>query len=277
MKKEIIAAFVVAFLIFSLPALVSAATTSISVKTLPNHRVTIIVYPKEKLSSLESFYIDSDANGMASVSHTSSESEIDVLVKITKDGNKVFLDKFTGYDAGTPISIRIDNEEITGNYIPAETTIEESTDNESDTSAAEENTAPSENSNLDNVDTGQNPGVTGEVVSGESSGSYAKVIYYVVGILAALLIALFVVRTFIIRRNGFMHGHGKGFGFSSGPSDSAPSANNIIDSSDVRRLKSQLESSQREIRLLRNQEKIREVEFKIKEEQKELDRMKRGL
>lgn len=116
-KKGFINVLFVSVLILLVPSvLVSATDTQINIKTLPNHKASIFVYPSGELTFEKSYHLTSDTFGNLKITHSSDSSEIDILVKITKDGEKVLSEKFDSYDVNLPIGIRIDYNEINGNY-----------------------------------------------------------------------------------------------------------------------------------------------------------------
>lgn len=248
----------------------SAVSTEIKIKTLPDHKVTIIIYPAESLSSLESFYVNSDGNGDAGVTHSSDNAQIDVLVKVTKDGTKVFLEKFKDYQAGKPINIKLDFTVIDGNYDPAK---DEAAALAAAAAAAAEASA-SENVTVTETTTPPSSDVTGQVVSDDTTSKPDfKFLYYIFGILVFLVIAFFVARQFVMRgRNGT-------FSFKDAFASSNPFGENELKQREtpheIKVMQDRLESAQREIRLLRNKDKVRDAEFKLKEDQKELERLKK--
>lgn len=278
--------FVFVMLLFIFP-LVSAVNTEIKVKTLADHKVSIFVLASDQIYSLlESFHKTADGIGEVSVIYSGTAAKFDVAVKISKDNKKIFYERFEDYQAGSPISMRIDYEQITGNYGPDAQQIANETN--STVNETLEETAEQQNENIENVSVkkdsdNENEDITGEVVSASNS-NFSKIFYYIMGILFILAIVFFATRQFMIKRSGLRNfGSSPSSSFRATPKTSTSSFKPLITGQDssllnreIKRLQNQLESAQREIRLLKNQEKIKEVEFRIRDEQKELDRLKRG-
>ena len=135
--------FIFLGIIFSLlifPLVIAAFDTPIKIKTLADHKVSIFIYESGKPMILESRHIMSD-RGEVSIIYSSPVSEIDVRVKVTKDGNNVFNELFEGYDAGKPINIKIDYDGVDRNYIESvanATGIAEAANNTAENNVAEE-------------------------------------------------------------------------------------------------------------------------------------------
>jgi len=114
MVKKIFFGLVLLLLIFPI---VSAAQTTIKVKTLPTHKVSVFVYSSGGLTLVESSHLESDIYGNVEVLYDLSQSKIDVLVKVTnQDNEKIYLHKFESYDTGGVISVRIDDVETNSDY-----------------------------------------------------------------------------------------------------------------------------------------------------------------
>src|SRR3989344_3849128 len=95
-------------MLFVIP-LVFAADTKITVTTLPNHDVDISVLRHGQVYSLiESYHKNSGSGGNISVTTTTTESMVDVLVWVKKDNVIVKYEKFeTGFPVGTPINLDV--------------------------------------------------------------------------------------------------------------------------------------------------------------------------
>ena len=267
-------------------SLASAIDTEIKVKTLADHKVSVFIYPSDKVTILDSFHKIADTTGIVSSVHSSDEKKLDVMVKVTKDGQTIFKEKFNSYEAGKPIFIRMDNEEITGNYNPsknanalANTTNTTSESAESVNNSIDGKNNKSEGNDSSNVkDLGEkvfendkvdsnNGAIAGLAVS-NSENSYTKFIYYLIGIiilLVVLVLGFFVARKFVGRSSA---GNLKVGDVGAG--------SHVVVSNEVRRLQHQLRDAQREIIRLKNQDKIKDIQKRIEEEKKELERLKRS-
>lgn len=286
MMRKIV--FGILFLMLVFP-LVSAADTVIKVKTLPNHKVSIFIYSSGSLSIDSSFlYKVSDSNGIVSIVYSAPKTKIDVRVKVeTQDGTKVFNELFEEYTSGKPIYIRLDNDEINGEYVEPTTIVSENvTENETQ---AEENTSE--------IIPVSNEAVTGAVISEGGNGIFSKTIYIVV---IAVVIALVIVLS-VFRKKIFTRGAGSP---ESKPDFSPPVAkpsasggfipqnrlskinvrneetrniNAAVSGTEIEDIERKLKDAQKELHLLKNQEKIKFAEKKIEEDRRELERLKRGF
>ena len=81
-----------------------AADTQINIKTEPLYKVSVFVLkPDEVYNLLESFHVKADSNGYAVVNYKGSSDEINVNVKVHKDGETLILEKFENLAAGAPL------------------------------------------------------------------------------------------------------------------------------------------------------------------------------
>ncbi|MBI2043449.1 hypothetical protein HYT25_03605 [Candidatus Pacearchaeota archaeon] len=204
------------FLLFFLTALfiipfISAADTTITIQTLPNHDVDIsVLRPIEGYSLIESFHKTSNSNGTVSVTFSTEESEFYARVWIKKDNVIITYKKFEeGYPSGTPLTLEVYPEwylkqkqiEASGNFADADSETETTVliEDEEDTSAGEEANAKAETQNKSDLLSK----ITGFTLFKE--GTSRKLIYYIVGGFA-LLIALGTTGFVIMKRRG-IHFH----------------------------------------------------------------------
>jgi len=257
MVRKIVLGVLILLVVFPL---VSALDTKIKIKTMPSHKVNLFVYLDDEIAFEELYIGTSDIYGDLEFVHSSAAGEVlDILVKISRDGVNAFdPERFEDYKAGEDIWIRIDNVEVTGNYVeevaeePSEDDTEIVTDGDSDEVVVE-----------DDAEVGGNS-ITGAVVSDGSSdsGGLSKIVYLVI---AAVLIVL-VVAFLAIRRFNNLPASGK----KSKSEDAKPV------SEDAKELRGELMGARREIKKLKNEGKIKEVESKINQEKEELDKLRRG-
>lgn len=293
MIKKIVLGILFLILVFPL---ISAADTSIKVKTLPDHKVSLFIYSSGSLSISDSFlYKLSDNNGMVSVVYSATQSRIDVRVKVeTKDGTKVFNELFEDYSTGKPIYIRLDNDEKNGEYVEPTVTAENVTEN-----VTEEETTGEVEENVTDVVPASNEVVTGAVVSEGGKGIFSKTIYIVViAIVLALIIVLFVFRKKIFTHDAA--GTGSKSNFSppvvarpSGPSggiapqnrflrvnmgnEETRNINAAVSGTEIEDIERRLRDAQKELHMIKNQEKIKLAEKRIEEDKRELERLRSGF
>ena len=281
MGRKLILSIVLLILVFSL---VSAIDTKIKIKTLPVHKVSIFIYPSGKLAFIESAHNNSDIYGNLEVTHSSGHKDIDIIVKVSKDGEKIFLEKFDGYKAGGPISIRIDNEEITGNY--AEPTKGESPGNESAGEIENEVVAnESLNDSVNENEAGANgTSIAGAVISDSNNDEISRTVYYLIaGVVIVLAIVFLLYRRFSVgnlnvpvNKGSAVPVNNPNVPVNNGIALSSRTSETNLTDREVRRLRMQLTTAQREIIRLKNENRIQEIQKKIEEEKKEVDRLRRG-
>lgn len=275
MVKKIILGLVLALMVFPV---VIAIDTDINIKTLANHKVFVFVYPVEETKTYhQTFTGDSNSAGEIKFTHTGTEEAVDIRIKVTKDGKNILpgetkgTELFEGYSTGTPISIRFDYEIIDGDYsahvaevnetkeVNKTKEVENSTVVESAKEEVENKTVPEESKDS----------VTGSVISGDK-GILSNIAFYIIGgILVVLVAVFFLARRFNIS-SFTMHKPQ-----SSQPRNSdLPSIRN--DSKELQKLEEQIKSAQRELKMIKNKERINQAEEKLKKDRDELERLKRG-
>lgn len=202
--------FLLAFVLLVSAAFVSAYSTEIKVKTVPYQKVSIFVLDSSQTYYLiESFHRTSDANGDVAVVSNTDKSKIDVMVKVTEPGSTAakFLEKFEEYDAGKPISIRVDYDEVTGQYVPQKAGGEgEGGESEAGSGGTESQESSGETSSESGESESGKKAITGGVVSERNiafpnlAGAFSKVPRYSYYALAGLVLVAIIV--FFLRRGG---------------------------------------------------------------------------
>lgn len=261
-KKTLIFALATLFLI----SLVMATDTTITIKTLPDHKVSIFVYGAGELALTDSKHGTSDSQGMFSYVHSSDKSRIDVLVKITKDAQTVFKEKFEDYEAGKPISIRMDNEEITGEYNPAAKGPENVTNE-----TAIQTSPEVEITEVKTEEESNSEGVTGSTISGIAGLKISTIVYYILGVFFVLVVIFFIMKRSWKYRSTKSYGN-------IGPSvpPSTLSASSTSDEDNLASLERKIAEAQSELNLMRNQEKIKVAEARLEADKRELERLRQG-
>ena len=283
MMRKIVLGILFLMLVFPLA---SAADTAIKVKTLPNHKVSIFIYSSGSLSIDNSFlYKVSDSNGLVSIVYSAPKTKIDVRVKVeTQDGTKLFNELFEEYTSGKPIYIRLDDDEINGEYVEPVAVSENVTENETQTEE-----------NISETTLASNETVTGAVISEEGNEIFSKTAYIVVmAVVIALVIVLLVFRKKIFTRDASSMGSKPNFSPPAKPSssegilpnrflrmntknDETRNINAAVSGSEIEDIERKLKDAQKELHLIKNQEKIKFAERKIEEDRRDLERLKRGF
>jgi hypothetical protein len=113
MKKTLICSFV--FLILAM-SVISAYTTSVHIKTLPNHEVQIaFIKDSDTYSFLENQHYFSDSKGFVDFVRQGTESSFRVIVIVKKDGGYAFPPaKFSdSFKAGRDVYLVVNTQEET--------------------------------------------------------------------------------------------------------------------------------------------------------------------
>jgi preprotein translocase subunit SecG len=193
---------------------ISALDTKITVKTLENHRISIVVRGSGELSTLESFHKDT-GTGALSITTSSSKTEIDLITTVRKDGVKIINEKFEGLKAGEEIVLQllpgnvkiIDEEEtVTVNETEEEeeeevvetneTQEEQVAEAEIEELAEEVNLDAEAEENLEEINE-EDTSVTGSAVSSNKTFGFTKVTYYIIGaifLVSAIAFTIFTLK-----------------------------------------------------------------------------------
>ena len=196
MKKKGIVVLV--FVLLALPLIL--ASTEINVKTYSDHKVSIFVQSTTPpISTLESFYIMSDATGLATVTFTGSNTEARINVKVTKDGEEVVHHIFEEMDMTSPLYLQAIPGEISENYRELE---EETAENATEVvnETVEEVVKETVEEEVEENDT-----ITGAVVENNSTGisKIPNFVYYIIGIVVVAGILVFFIIGRLNHRNKF--------------------------------------------------------------------------
>jgi len=83
------------------------SSTDIVIKTLPNHKVDVIVRESGKLSNLESFINKDSGTGELTITTSADKDKLDLLVSLKKDVKKILNEKFEGVSSNDQININL--------------------------------------------------------------------------------------------------------------------------------------------------------------------------
>lgn len=292
MKKEmcILAALV---LIFAIPAVL--ASTEINVRTLPNHKVHIIlqsITPPVSTILEGSFIVMSDGSGMAKATYSGEKKEARINVKVSKDGKEVVHYIFEDMGLGSPLYLQINPNDILDDYKKVEeekaaAEAKELADEESAKLAEEQaelkRIADEETARLAAEKANSSIfRVTGSAISG-TLGKTPKYIYYILGI--GLIAFIFV----FLARSGKIKGILPAFQSSSKiipktnpivpktqPAQTQITSSTQNPSEVIANAERKIKEAQMEIAKLKNQERITDAEKKLKEDVTNLEKLKRG-
>ena len=189
MVRKLLVCFL--FILVVMP-FVLAMDTSINIRTLPDHKVSVFVMNEGNPTILNSYHVNSGA-GEVLVTHTGSEDVIDIRVKVTKDGANVLNELFEGHDAGFPAYFQL---------IPGDISEDYKADDEAKAKANESAVQEEETQNVSTNKTLEvaeepinNTGVTGLAVSDNAGIEIPKITYFIIGgIVLALVIVLVIFK-----------------------------------------------------------------------------------
>lgn len=183
--------------ILALLPIAFALETSMTIKTLSNHRVSVIVREAGKLTTLESFHKDT-AGGELQISTNQVPASLDLIVTLKKDTSTIINKKFESVTAGKPIVI---------NFVPGNVSLKTQAEIDAETAAAETpepetpveettNETPVEAEPLAETQTEAIEEIKKSNVSGLaifSNKENAKKMYYGLGIIIALAVIVFLI------------------------------------------------------------------------------------
>ncbi len=256
MKKEY---FPIIFLLslILLPA-VSAETTEIHVKTAPYYEIQLTVFRADttNFETIERFVKEADKYGEATFSF-SYEKESYKLVSFIKWKDETVVHKKyeEEFKTGKPLSLELLPEGFKA--------VEKQKPSEENKTAEIEKLFE-----ITNNDSQKNEVKNGNSITGLSVSPTEKIklsardiMFYVLG---SLIIVAFMTLIFKKRSH-----HKKINGMNYKPEKDIKSPKMIYD------LENKIQSAERELELLKNQQKAKEIEERIKKEQEELERVKR--
>jgi len=265
------------FVFLLLIQIVAATNTEINVKTLPGHKVEIFVYKVEGLMQIETFTLISPESGKVSTTYTGNQGYIDIRVKITKDGETVLNEKFEAYATGETAYLQlipgdiladysefeveeiieeenITEEEVVGTEIAATVTIEEPVEEPTIEEPIVEETIIEEIEEPKEVKNS----ITGQAISDNGIGSLPNTIYYIIG--AVMVVALALV--LILKR--MAHHTVK------------PISSPEISDKTIEDLETKIQNAQKEINKFKNKGRIKAAQKKIEDDKKSLERLEKG-
>jgi len=271
MRRIILITLFVSFLALSI---VSALDTEIHVKTIRENKVSIFVYKSGIVPPLllNSYHINSGPTGEVSKIYTGTEETLDVKVQVSKDGKTIYLERFDVYTAGKPIYIQLLSENISRDYMAGASAA---------SSVTATNTSSNSSANTsESSSTGSTaaPPVTATNTSSKNPTTALASMQIKYYILEAVVIALIILLIIKLRSQNSSQPAPKKIKL---PEDKDSLKNALFQSQKkIRELESQLNS-------IKNHEKIksmevqlqaekREMERKLEDKRKELERMKRG-
>jgi hypothetical protein len=186
MKKRLLLIFIALFLVSGVIA-VDYISTQIIVRTDPDSNIYLQIYDPDVNRMIGSFNTTTDNEGTITLFFRSILRNLSFDVDVSKDGSFVKTRNFSGYTAGEPVFLDL-NEELIIENISLNETIEENITEEVEENATEENGTV----------------LTGMAIE-ESKGlgniTIPNYVYFIIaGIVVAFLVAMSVVARLKIRK-----------------------------------------------------------------------------
>ncbi len=264
----------IAVLVVLLLPIAAALDTKINVRTYTDHKVSIFIYENGQLTLLDSHHADSGESGEVSYTYTSSVENLDVSVKITKNGERIMLEKFEDITAGEELFLRVEPDNVLRDYRDLEQAAEAETN---ETGNVTEETVVEETNETGNVteetveaineeEEETDATITGNAVSG-SDGISLTFIYYIVGFIVLVgVVVLIILGIKKWRASATPTSKEKTKQYFSYPKNR-----------EIEEAEKKIREAQRELNKIKNEGKIREAEMKLQEDKKNLQRLKEGL
>lgn len=263
MLKRVLCALILS-LVLVLPLV--SASAQINIKTYPDHKVFVSVLDSEQLYSLlESYQATSDSEGKVSVAFTGAQKEIKLIVKVTKNGEKIALENFGNYQFSTssPIYVLVTPEESSADYENEWNPIVELSNEtiENATGASGETSSIESNSSSGGMITG--------LVSSAKEIVTSKKTYYIIGsAIAAVLLLFLFFRVGMPAIKGWK---------SSSPSASQSSPSLTFNNKIIENAERKIREAQAEINRFKNQNRITLAEKKLEQDKEDLEKLRKGI
>jgi len=201
MTKQILV-FTIIIMLFILPSLMAL---NINIKTLPEHRISLIIREAGKLTSLESYHQDT-GNGNLSIVAIADREKIDIILTLKKDGVTIINEKFSEISTNDPLFIDFIPGEVElsiGTPVGAKSEVSNKSSEETTNETVVNNTEeliPSENSEEtpEVTETSSFGKITGAAISNVKSAASSKTTYYIIG--GIFIIAVFFFITMAMRK-----------------------------------------------------------------------------
>ena len=243
-----------------------ALTTEVNVKTLENHKVYVSIQNPDTLGLIGSTSADSGSDGKVTVNVDSGgDDEVNIIVKVTKDGTKIVLEKFTGYANSFPVYFLVTDDQVLADYETEFLAVDEEVVNETVVDEVVEEVVEESEEDA-NVSAGFVSFFTG-LVSSVGQRVFSKTTYYVLGaIVVGLLIFVFIKKA-------------PAMGARASVLAPKPSGGGGLGFFDSRRLASaerRIASAQSEINTIKGRDRTSRAEKRFEREKERFERAKRG-
>jgi len=198
MKKCVLMVFTILTLLL-LPSILADA--SISIKTLPDHRVSVIVRNAGSLSTVDSLHKDTGSATAVNPDYvivdyipSISNEQIDLLVTLKKDGIEILKEKF--FELSTSDFININMLPGDSGIVDSFEEIVEEVDEEevAEDVESEEVVIEETDEGVEDDDSVASPGITGNAVQGVKDVFSSGTPYYILGAILGIFALVFIIQ-----------------------------------------------------------------------------------
>lgn len=252
-------------------SLLSAASTNISLETLPSHDISISVLKTGgEYDLIKNFQGVSNADGKFSVIFSSDNfSSIDLKVYAKKNGQLVIMKKFGPFSILNPISLELYPEGYV-KPIPV-VQITNTTNTTANTTAENQTQTLNETVDLKITQEGDaKPSLTGLATSDDSTSS-GKTIYYILG--GIILLALIVIGRFLISKKS-PHKEVRVRKLSEIQRELKEAKSTTDFKKIVVKEEKEIVKLEKEVSKMKSQERIKEIENRVRRDQEEVRRLR---
>lgn len=257
------------FLVFALIICahsVHAESTEIKVKTVPYYEVQVTAFEadSEAFETLERFKGEADKYGEITFDFDSEEDFFRLITFIKWNGETVLSEKLEDeFEAGEPVYLEM----LPPGFEPVEKPAPKNETNQTVTEeiAVEENLAEEvlEENSESTTENAENAEITGlSVAESQSSGNWKMILFYASTAIVAVALLITVFR----KRDHKAKLHGLDYK----PEKNIESAQMITE------IESKISDAQKEVGFLKNQQKLKEAEDRLKKDQQDLENLRKG-
>jgi hypothetical protein len=257
MEKGNLSLFFLALLVFSTLQFTSAIETKIKVTTYANHDLSIDFLSTSPVNLIKTMKVSS-GTGEVSFTYSSTESRFNMNVFVFSGGVKVLNSRFDDNVAGESIHLILfsNNKTIIRDF---QEVTQNNTNNTGVTQNQSQNNS-SQNNSLNNQSGDPSPGSS--ILSGNTP-------YYIGGAILLVIIVFFLIK--IVKNKPFAKKDVKVRKLSDIHEEHPENYKRAVEQAERK-----MQDMQREINRLKNQEKIKQMESRVRQEQEEIKKLRRG-
>ncbi|PIN90010.1 hypothetical protein COU57_04830 [Candidatus Pacearchaeota archaeon CG10_big_fil_rev_8_21_14_0_10_32_14] len=290
MKKSVLNVSLILLVVFLVG--VVSAEVPITVKTIPDHDVTITVYQGDSSEVFDIYKTNTSNSDTITYQYAGSASTLRVIVFVSIFGKKVTSKVFKDLSTSSDINLEV----FPDNYVPTEVVSNSTTDTNSSIIIVSNNTEltiedndtvvvdpsvviddsqkPNNDINLEKV------GGTG-LITGQNKSSFlmSNMTYYIIGGVLLLAIAIFLISKRVSKRKSVYDDYE--------PPQSQIKVRKLSDiqketkntgsiKKEIEDAEMRLRKAQEQLNIVKNQDRIKEAEDRLERDRRELDNLRSG-